>query len=1244
MPASRSAPALTPDARYQFERRLGEGGSGAVFLVRDTETGEQLALKKLLRVDPKSVLRLKREFRSMQAVKHPNIIKLYDMGQAEDSWFMTMEYLDGLDLGSYLRAEPYDAADPVGSRRLLPAFRQLARGIHALHEAGLLHRDLKPSNVIAVGQRVVVLDFGLVRRLDLDATRVTEEGSVSGTPAYMAPEQLLAKELSAASDWYAFGVMLYEAVSGMLPIDGTQFELLRAKLESDPEPLSTLVPEAPSWLCELCSSLLQRDPAQRPSGEQVLARLDAVEPQLQRTQTGTEHVPQTETEVHEAHSQLFGRDRELEQLWSAYERAQAGRAVMVHVRAASGAGKSALVEHFAHELELRASARVRADTLVLRSRCYEQEAMPFKALDGLLDALVQHLSRVDDVEVAHLLPIDVAALSRVFPVFERLTAVKRLAASGKLPLDALQIRRRAEEALRSLLYKLALQTPLVLWIDDLQWGDLDSAAILRSWLLQPWAAAIMCVFSYRSDEVATSSCLHKLLGGEPLPIDTIDLAPLPGADIAAMCERRLRSHDTLRPQLIEQIVRESQGSPFLASQLIALADAKATRGETDLEGLSLDLMVAQTSAILSADAKSLLAVLAIAGRPMSPKLALKAAGIAHGGRALVHELRGLNLVRTRDVGGARMLEVYHDHIRERVLRAQSDEESRALFGALFKLVELSGHADADWLHSLALGAGLRDPTLRYGKAAAARANASLAFDRAAALFRACIELDPAAGGELWSELSMSLARGGQGVAAAETALEAAKHVSPEQASSWTQLAATHYMRCGHYAEGAELNRRVLEAAQIDVPSSDAGLIAAIVWERTRLKLRGPKPVERAANDYPNELLKRVDVLMGLWASTQSSDTLRSTLFQLRALRAALEAGEPTRLVRVLCASATATAVAGTAEAASESDALVERAVAISAAMNARDEVLIASTRAINAFMLGRFKDVVSHADAAERLFRADAQDDPGGNYNRRFVTALVRIGTLHALGQYERFKRELPAVIEDARATDNRAVLLQLTYTHTSLEQLLGHGARSRARLDAEIGELPTTRVNSLYLLHMVAVMSAACWSRDFAWGRLHLEEAWTRYLRSPLRLAASMAMMAHDLHGRFSLNEAIELDLRADPAALVAPDLRALRKLAVPMAKTAELRLRGRVALLTGKRIDAAALLRESSNMLDELGSPHEAARDQFALGAAVGGSEGETLRSGARARIRALGIMDVDADLRAYFPEALRGSDGPA
>jgi serine/threonine protein kinase len=247
------------DGRYQFERRLGEGASGAVYLVRDRETGEQLALKRLHKADERSITRLKREFRALANINHRNVIRLYELARSPDGWFFTMEYVEGDDIVSHLGLGADVTAalrrtaeklvtdgDQVG--RVVTTFHQLASGVHALHRAGVLHRDLKPSNVLVAKQRVVVLDFGIALELGEGAATITIDGVVSGTPAYMAPEQLRGRDWGEPNDWYAFGVMLYEALSGELPIEGRLQELLRKKLESDPMPIGRIVSGLPCAL------------------------------------------------------------------------------------------------------------------------------------------------------------------------------------------------------------------------------------------------------------------------------------------------------------------------------------------------------------------------------------------------------------------------------------------------------------------------------------------------------------------------------------------------------------------------------------------------------------------------------------------------------------------------------------------------------------------------------------------------------------------------------------------------------------------------------------------------------------------------------------------------------------------------------------------------------------------------------------------------------------------------------------
>src|SRR6185312_9685936 len=268
-PPSQPAPSDLPHlARYDVVRRLGEGGMGIVFEAIERERGTRVALKMLRRLDADTLLRLKEEFRALQDLEHPNLIRLGELTCDEGTWFFTMELVDGEHFQAWLRQH---GGDQSATRK---AFAQLARGLVALHAAGKVHRDVKPSNVlVAKDGRVVLVDFGLVR----DATRATpdEDDMLVGTISHMAPEQALGEEVGPPSDWYAVGAILYEHLAGRAPYDGSATEIVSQKIGRDPPPPHTIASDVPADLDALCMELLARDPTQRPAGAEVLRRIEA---------------------------------------------------------------------------------------------------------------------------------------------------------------------------------------------------------------------------------------------------------------------------------------------------------------------------------------------------------------------------------------------------------------------------------------------------------------------------------------------------------------------------------------------------------------------------------------------------------------------------------------------------------------------------------------------------------------------------------------------------------------------------------------------------------------------------------------------------------------------------------------------------------------------------------------------------------------------------------------------------------
>ncbi|WP_346017083.1 protein kinase [Pseudenhygromyxa sp. WMMC2535] len=202
--------------RYEIERVLGRGGMGSVFRVHDREVGEVVALKLLdiMSATPEVIDRFRREVRLARRVTHRNVARTYDLGEFQGWRFLTMEYVDGESLRTFL------ARNRPSHARAIDFARQIAEGLAAAHQAGVIHRDLKPANVMLERSgRVVLTDFGIARALQgNDATLQT--GGLLGTPAYMAPEQISGDRVGAPADIYALGLILFEMLTGRLPFSG----------------------------------------------------------------------------------------------------------------------------------------------------------------------------------------------------------------------------------------------------------------------------------------------------------------------------------------------------------------------------------------------------------------------------------------------------------------------------------------------------------------------------------------------------------------------------------------------------------------------------------------------------------------------------------------------------------------------------------------------------------------------------------------------------------------------------------------------------------------------------------------------------------------------------------------------------------------------------------------------------------------------------------------------------------------
>ncbi|MGD8862064.1 MAG: protein kinase [Myxococcales bacterium] len=901
--------------RFRIERRLGKGGMGVVYLAYDEDKHDWVALKTLSRPDAEGIYRFKNEFRALADLRHDNLVKLHELFDDGEQWFFTMELVEGEDLIEHLHggadsplagAADFDALDtlPVGQEPRLPSpaqdpsrvrgvFVQVAEALCALHAARKLHRDLKPENVMVDRSgRAVVLDFGIAGELRPEGKRDTFTEQVLGTPAYMAPEQT-AGAPDERSDWYAYGAMLYEVLTGALPIDADDARaLMRRKQQEDPAPPSALVSGVPEDLEELCTALLHRDPAARPTGAAVVSR-------LQREITHTRSAPPAPTTV--GTLPFVGREEELGRMRAAYERTQAGSAVLLLLQGQSGIGKTTLAQHF-----LRTG--LDEDAVVLGGRCYEHESVAFKGLDSVVDALSRYLRSIPTDRVGACAPRHVDSLVSVFPVLGRVATLSRLRARSRfaLPADRTEVRRQAFAALRELLGRIADQVPLVVYVDDLHWGDVDSAALLSELIAPPGSPALLLMCTLRSEETSASACL-KLLRTRcatlpPEGLEELTLSELSPSEARALTGALVGAqHDPL----VEALARESGGSPFLLTELSRYAlmqqrrqrdEAEPRRGDTLASALQLRLEG------LSADARELLELLSVAGRPLTRRVYGVVRQHNVDLQQALMELRQHKLVRSS--GGRGALVPYHDRIREAVVAATHPAKRVLLHQRLASVLEAGKHGEPEALARHFREAGEPDKALEYAIDAAERAASDFAFERAAALYRLALGWlpngDPARF-ELLTRLAESFALADRRAEAADLLLEAAdQRDGGADAAELRRRAAEILILGGHVRRGVSLLEEALSNLGVAIPDSPRHAMEAWAALRTDIARRGyhcspHRPAEMAEPDA-----RRLDTM---WAAAFGLIRIvgpRAYPVLGQHVLDVLEHGDVVRVVRAVC--------------------------------------------------------------------------------------------------------------------------------------------------------------------------------------------------------------------------------------------------------------------------------------------------------------------------------------------------------
>ena len=1196
-------PAFASTSRFRLRGRLGDGGGGIVYRAFDRVLGREVALKLMHQRGPSQLARLGESFTLLRRLSHPNLVQLYDLVEHDGRVLLVMELVEGVDLLRYVR----HGRRGFDELRVRAAFGQLAQALCALHRQGKVHRDVKPANVrVTATGRLALLDLDLA--LDVDEARVAgERARPVGTALYMAPEQAGFGRPSTACDWYSVGVALYEALTGVRPYVGTDLEVLLEKQLARPLSPRALVAGLPGDLERLCVDLLVPEPSERPTGPEVLRRLGVTEDVLSARWTSASLLC--------AHPTFVGRESELMAIDAALAQARHGP-VVLRVRGEAGLGKTSLCEE-----ALRRLARRERTLLALTSACPRYPEQAHAALHEPVARAVDTLRRARGTV---RLPVGASALRLLERMFPGALVDVDVKSHGRtaLPPDPLEQRLRALSALRALFIEVAAQRPLVLWLDDYQWADVDTQRLISALVDAPLDGPRMLVILSEEPEPGAVEA------SRPRAHQTLSLARLrPVAARALSDELLARSggrHEVPEPR--------PDGSPLLLQEHVRNALLYGVALPLDVDYAAL---VAPRIDGLEEAALRVLQLVCAAYDAVPLSVCERASGLTSAAfTRQVAVLSTLGLVRATLVRGEDRLSPAHACLAEHVDHTLSGSERARIHEQLAEAL-LSRHATRAssrlLRHQVESGAVVR--AAESAELAANEAYDALAFQRAAQLITLRISLLPPeedeAGARLLARAGELLVAAGWSLSAARAFREAARRASRTDALWLRQRAMEQLMQGGELGEARELLDELLEALALAPASAARRALWSLRRQRLAQRVFGVGFRARDESRISRRELQQVDALHACGTQLTRVDALLGSELLARALSRAREVGEPRRVARALCVEAwsiderrapdrtrSAGLLAGAA-------ALGERAA----------WPLVDGHRRLARGMLAladfRPRECSVQCRDAARVLRDSCADVV-------WEVGTAQVHQLLALTLMGRHREVETKLVAYAREADERGDLWTYTalLTIEALGPLLARGALSQA--DARLREAESrwqagSSLHTARVLRVLAATSVAL-QRDEDDPRASLAAAGAE-LATGARLRGGFARIALlELAGRASLASGVR---RRQPARLREVDVcvRRLLRENVPAATGFARLLQAGAHLLRAEPRAAQRQLEKGVAVLEPLGLAQWSLPARIVLGGLLG-ERGEVPASAARTQLTSQGVTEVERFVATMLP----------